>query len=138
MAVLASSGTNLNKSRYLRMMAFCTIDMLITIPFTIGNLASQLRDFHGELQPYTSWADVHYGWSAVAQIPAAAFDTPSTESAFSRFDLVRWSAPIAAFIFFAIFGLTQDAVSEYRRILRGLKNAASLPKSKTRSIVRQP
>lgn len=109
------------------MAAFCLVDVLITIPFTVGNLASELRDT--PLQSYSSWADVHYDWNTVVQIPAAAFDAPGLQSAFSRFDLVRWSAPIAAIVLFAIFGLTQDAITEYRRLFRKSRKALLPTKS---------
>lgn len=134
MAVLASSGSNLNTSRYVRMMAFCLVDMIVTIPITVGNLASELHDT--ELLPYDSWANVHYQWDTVVQIPATAFDDPGLRSAFSRFDLVRWSAPVAALIFFAIFGLTQDAVTEYRRLCRRSAQAL-LPTTKPKPLPMQ-
>lgn len=98
------------------MMSFCLVDMLITIPFTVGNLAAELSET--SLASYDGWANVHYDWNTIVQIPAAAFDDPALHSAFSRFDLVRWTAPLASLIFFSIFGLTQDAITEYRRLLR--------------------
>ncbi|CAO1634154.1 unnamed protein product [Parajaminaea phylloscopi] len=124
LAVLVSSGSRLDQSRYLRMMAFCSVDMLLTVPFTVINLTLLLRESNGTLKPYTSWSDVHFDFGTVLPIPASAFGTEVPASSFHRFNMTRWSAPIASFVFFALFGMTQDAMQEYRRVYRAISRHA--------------
>lgn len=96
------------------MICFCAVDMVVTIPITIGLVTAALVDTEGKLKPYSSWAAVHYDFGTVLQISASELETFSVQR--SRIDLGRWVAPISAFLFFGILGLTNEARSEYRRL----------------------
>lgn len=137
--MLASTATDLNKSKYVRMMAFCSIDFLITVPFTIINLVLYFNTPGATLAPYTSWDDVHYGFDQVVEIPAAEFGARIPASVFHRFNLSRWSAPIAGIAFFLIFGLTEDARREYHRFwAEASKRMIQLCEPSRKSITQSP
>lgn len=96
------------------MICFCAVDMVVTIPITVGLTTAALVDSNGKLKPYSSWSAVHYEFGTVLQITASELDTFSVQR--SRIDVGRWVAPISAFLFFGILGLTHEARSEYRRL----------------------
>ena len=114
-AVLQSSGSNLDKSRYLRMIALTSVDLIVTLPITLTVYGIQLSRTGGLLQPYDSWASVHEGFSAVVQVPKEAWDlVTDLQGLFGLVDAARWVTPITAFIFFFFFGFSKEAVQEYK------------------------
>jgi pheromone a factor receptor len=68
----------------------------------------------GSLRPYTSWADVHFDFSRVDQYPTLFI--PAT--VLTQMYFMWWTVPVSAYSFFCFFALCEDAVAEYRCVLR--------------------
>ena len=67
-AVLSSSGSGINVSQYVRLFGLSCVEILWTVPvnWTIQMQNLFNRDEGGSvLFPYSSWADVHYGFGRV-------------------------------------------------------------------------
>nr|AEY62496.1 pheromone receptor a1 [Ustanciosporium gigantosporum] len=108
-AVLASSASTLNKSRYIRMLTLTSVDMLFFFPIYFGGMIRQVQAY--SLLPYTSWSYVHAGFNRYEVIPAeAVLQQPQSMSVLL---LSRWMCPVSAIIFFAMFGLGQEARQAY-------------------------
>lgn len=106
--ILRSSQSNLNKSRFFRLL-FLGLGLLICI-LPVEIFAFYL-DLKGSLpwHPY-SWAQLHGpGWTTITKVPTHGevfFD--------------RWSPPGAAFVIFGFFGFSHDATKIYRTMLWAL------------------
>ncbi|KAH9919592.1 pheromone A receptor-domain-containing protein [Fomitopsis serialis] len=61
------------------------------------------------LRPWTSFADVHWGFSAIDQY--AMFGTP--QLALTYYYVIWLIVPVSSFVFFAFFAFGRDAVMEY-------------------------
>ncbi|KAF9232484.1 pheromone A receptor-domain-containing protein [Melanogaster broomeanus] len=106
---LMSSHTSLNTSRYLRLMLLATLEMLCTIP--IGIYSMYIANVGVPLEPYISWANVHWGFSYVGLIPALEW---ATDPGFRiSVEMTRWLFPACAFLFFALFGFAGEARKNY-------------------------
>jgi pheromone a factor receptor len=82
------------------------IDLLITIPFNIWVFTAWFPVF-----PWQSWASLHADFSRVDTYPAAIWQRnpgigPSLE-------VTRWIGVAYAFIFFILFGFTDEARERY-------------------------
>nr|ALS87617.1 pheromone receptor 1 [Ustilago esculenta]QBH70111.1 pheromone receptor a1 [Ustilago esculenta] len=109
-AVLASSASTINKSRYVRLLMLTAIDMLLFFPVYVGAIATEIK--HAITTPYGSWSSVHSGFSQVLSFPAAAIEM---QSSFRRnLILSRLVCPLSAYIFFAMFGLGLEARQGYK------------------------
>lgn len=64
-----NSQSNLNLSRYARLLALAGTDILLDLPLSIFLFWSNIRV---GFSPWISWADTHYDFSAVC------VDTPSS------------------------------------------------------------
>lgn len=108
--ILSSSGsTAMNSGRYLRLMILASHEMMCTVPISIYSIYIDNKGV--PLQPYISWANVHFGFSYVGQIPALQW---RADSAFrNSVELTRWLFPVCALLFFALFGLTGEAQRHY-------------------------
>lgn len=82
-------------------MLLCLCEVIYALPFTLVEQIKQLTLLEGNLLPYTSWEDVHYGFAQVLQIPSSVFDESSeARTAFVYIELARWVGPVSAFILF--------------------------------------
>ncbi|CAO1634171.1 unnamed protein product [Sympodiomycopsis kandeliae] len=105
------------------MMVFCSVDILVTLPMSIWNTVTLFERLGGRLLPYTSFSDVHEGYSAILQIPASYFDHGQPlYGTFARVELGRWVPPISAIIFVSIFGFSKEAIQTYRRALHRVRD----------------
>jgi pheromone a factor receptor len=104
-AVLASSSSGLNTNKYIRLMALSLTELAFGVPVAIyvfvANLTGQ------ELNPYTSWEDVHHNFDTTYSI---TLDMISPDDA-RAVEFSRWVGVITAIIFFIFFGLTQEVRS---------------------------
>jgi len=72
------------------------------------------------LKPYSSWAMVH---SHFERVPA--YSTGWVPEKYLRtMMLFWWSIPVSSIIFFAFFAFGEEAMKEYRRVWRWIKNVA--------------
>jgi len=110
-AEFMSSNNNLTFNRYFRLMGLAFIEMMCTIPlgaYTVWVNASQ---------PIYKWrglADVHFDFSRVDQVPAIIWrSSPETISAFN---FNNWTIVACALLFFAFFGVAEEARKHYRLV----------------------
>ncbi|KAI0059717.1 fungal pheromone STE3G-protein-coupled receptor [Artomyces pyxidatus] len=126
---MISSGTTqdsftLQKSLYIRLMTLASIDVLFTVP-----LASYLLYLDRTASSFTASADwewIHYDFSRVGQIPSVEWKATAQSTA--TIELSRWANVLSAFVFFALFGVAQEAQKNYRvfwAFLRRVGHAAT-------------
>lgn len=128
-SLLKSSQSGLDTSRYFRLMAMASSDLILGMPLNIAFLVLQVQD----LREWTSWSDIHYGWSAVTAFDQGLFDLYyGSPSRMAMSVLTQWLCPVLAILFFLFFGVGDDAIREYGqwyqsgRVLFGLPDT-SLP-----------
>ncbi|OCH87184.1 putative fungal pheromoneG-protein-coupled receptor [Obba rivulosa] len=108
-AEFISTNSNLTFHRYFRLMGLAGIEIICTIPlsaYTIWVNASQ---------PIYKWrglADVHFDFSRVGQYPAVVWR--SSPAAVSSFNFNNWVIVACALLFFAFFGVAEEARKHYR------------------------
>ena len=115
-----------DRSRYIRLMAISSIDMLGTIPLGTYYIVSSAK---GGVVPWKSWAHVHSHYSAVVQV--AAFIWKNIHVAAVNLEMFRWSLVACSFIFFALFGFSGEArehyYSLYKTLARSIGKSTSTP-----------
>nr|AWT58071.1 Pheromone receptor [Lentinula edodes] len=109
--VLASNGM-INPSRYLRLMLLAMIDIMCTIPIGTYTIYISLQGV--PLNPWKSWADTHFDFKRVGQIPAVIWRSYPTT--YTSVQMTRWLPIACAFAFFALFGFAEEAMKNYRRV----------------------
>jgi pheromone a factor receptor len=111
--MLSSHGPG--RGRYLRLMALSSIEILGTIPLATYFIVSNAK---AGVTPWTSWADIHSHYSAIPQV--AGFIWKNDPNVVSGLEVFRWSLVACAFIFFAFFGIGDEARQNYRRMYMSL------------------
>ncbi|KXN85251.1 Pheromone B alpha 3 receptor [Leucoagaricus sp. SymC.cos] len=106
---MLSAYSNLTSSRYFRLMALAATDVIFTVPLGIYVIVNNAR---GQIPPWISWADTHWGFSRVDQIPAMLWRANSRQAI--GIEMFRWSTVICAIIFFLYFGFADEAIKNYR------------------------
>ncbi|KAI0752092.1 pheromone A receptor-domain-containing protein [Fomes fomentarius] len=111
---LAASNTGLTPSRYFRLMAMSLALMiwdLVVVALTL------VFNYRPGLRPWTGWADVHSNWLHVNRFPV--FLIPADTLRWTYF--LWWTIPVTAYMFFAFFAFSRDALTEYGTYLTWLK-----------------
>nr|CDI55363.1 a2-pheromone receptor Pra1 [Melanopsichium pennsylvanicum 4] len=125
-AVLASSASNINRSRYIRLLLLTAADRLIFFPIYVGTIGKEIAD--AITLPYGSWSSVHAGFDERPQFKADVIEMQST---FKRnLILSRLVSPLSGYIFFAMFGLGQEACQGYKNALRRILVFCKLQKER--------
>jgi pheromone a factor receptor len=106
-----SSNRNLNRSRYFRLMALASINILGITPLAIYWLVYNATN---GVKPWVSWADTHSFYSRIPQI--AAFQWKSNHAVVVGLEGYRWSLVACAVEFFAFFGFADEARHYYRLV----------------------
>lgn len=124
-------------SRYIRLMMLAISEMLCTVPISIYSI--YIANKSVPLQPWISWADTHYDFSYVGQIPAVEWmGDPNFHLAV---ELTRWLFPASALVFFLLFGFGTEARKHYRaaflRVVKffGYRPASEIPAHMQRKFV---
>lgn len=107
---LISANGNLTYTRYWRLIALASVDFCFTIPIAIWGIVSGALT--GDISPWVSWADTHWGYARVFQIPRVVLDQDPT--AVAALETIRWAAVVCAFVFFGFFGFADEAKKNYR------------------------
>jgi len=108
---------SIDSNRYIRLICFSVFDLLIGIPITVFYMYLSII----QLIPFPGLNFEHYHFSYTPQFPAVVWrSTPLNELAF---ELNRWIVVWGAFVFFAIFGFTEESRSSYRAGLRSVVQA---------------
>jgi pheromone a factor receptor len=128
---ILSANCNLNSNRFLRLMVLAGIELTCCIPFTITTLV--LNATRGEVRPWISWEDTHYGkqsfslflflastwkiyhssgFSRVDQFPAMIWRSDTDMN--TGIEMTRWLMVVCGLIFFAFFGFADEAQKHYK------------------------
>ena len=107
-----SNNNNLNPKRYLRLICFSACDLISGMPLTWFYLYLNIKDF----VPYPGLTQEHYQYSQINQVPAVVWRANTTVELSYEFN--RWISVWGAFVFFAIFGFTEESRKSYRTMLR--------------------
>ncbi|VDC00134.1 unnamed protein product [Peniophora sp. CBMAI 1063] len=106
------------RDNYLRILALASIDILLTFPIAIVNLALIIISSvasQDSVPFYWGWKLLHTQWGPYG-VPYAALESEgATYKAQSFFSY--WSSPVLAFAIFGLFGLTSTARSSYWSVL---------------------
>ena len=119
-----SSNSSLNRSRYFRLMALASIEILGTIP--LGTWAIVTNAESG-VTPWTNWADMHRDYSLVLQLPSSYWK--NLPSLANSLETMRWAYVACAFIFFGFFGFAHEARQHYRLVYTSLATRIGLSTS---------
>ncbi|KAJ7028370.1 GPCR fungal pheromone mating factor [Mycena alexandri] len=107
--MLTTTAPSLSPSRYVRLMIMAfVLGAWNTVLLSI----STSGEYAEGLQPWTSWAFVHYGFSFIGQFTDDNFDSESL----LRIYVLWWAVPISGLSFFLFFGIGADAMKDYRAI----------------------
>ncbi|KAI0055651.1 STE3-domain-containing protein [Artomyces pyxidatus] len=98
------------RSLYIRLMVLALVDICLTVP--IASYLVYLDRSSPSYYPYASWAWIHADFWRIDQIPAVIWK--ATTEGVATIELSRWSNVLSAFVFFALFGLAQEAQKNYR------------------------
>lgn len=109
---LLTKNSALTKNRYLRLMALATTELICTTPFASYSIYLNLTA--QPLTPYRGWADLHFNYSRVDQIPAVLWRT--SHQTLISLELSRWLVVACAFVFFLYFGFADEARRNYVRV----------------------
>jgi pheromone a factor receptor len=112
-----SSGSGSNRSVYIRLMLLSSVEILGTIPLGSFWIAFGIKQ---GLTKWGSWAEIHSYYSEIQQIPSIVWKNNSTSVV--GLELTRWSLVLCAFVFFAFFGLAEEAWKHYRLVYTFLAN----------------
>ena len=102
----------LNSNRYIRLICFSVCDLLVGIPITLYYLYDTLVIL--TLEPFSGPTQEKF--SQIFQLPAVVWR--ATTFSELNFELNRWIVIWGAFVFFAIFGFTEEARINYRAMLQ--------------------
>lgn len=107
---MLSSNTSLTMHRYFRLMALATIELLCTTPFSAYFIYLDATSM--PISPYRGWADLHFGYSRVDQVPSVIWHLSSKEVL--ALELTRWLMIVCALVFFLFFGFAEEARRHYK------------------------
>jgi hypothetical protein len=108
-----NSNKGITVSRYVRLMALATTEILFTVP--VASLAL-IINLQGGLAPSMTWEDLHFNFSRVGQYPSLHWRINHWNVV--AFALTRWSGPFCSIVFFAFFGFAEEARRHYMDALR--------------------
>ena len=107
-----SSNTSISHSTCLRILALGCLDILVSLPIGIISVYVDVKG--NTIVFYQGWTVIHSNWE-----PFAVTKEMWTDAPFGVFDL-NWNEWISVYysvVFFALFGLTVEARSKYKRAL---------------------
>ncbi|PPQ64993.1 hypothetical protein CVT26_015702 [Gymnopilus dilepis] len=107
---ILSSNSNLNSNRFFRLMALAGIEVICCVPLSITTII--LNATRGEVRPWISWEDTHYGFSRVDQIPSVLWRADPTANV--SIEMSRWLVVVCGLVFFAFFGFADEAQKHYK------------------------
>ena len=124
-----TSTTSLTISRYFRLMALATVEILCTTP--IAAYGIYLNATLSPIQPWKGFADAHYNYSHIGQYPAVVWRSNHYNAI--AMELTRWSLVFCALVFFGFFGFADEARKNYHKLYRKIVSVHSnFPKRLTK------
>jgi pheromone a factor receptor len=122
------SGSSLTNHRYIRLMCLVGISSLLTL--VLGTYALINNCTTQTIEPWLGWADTHYDFSRVDQIPALIW----RNSAQASIEISRWMGVIAAFTFFIFFGFAEEARKNYQSVFQSVTKRVGVSSFRSFSI----
>lgn len=104
-----SHTSTMSVSRYFRLMALATTELLCTTPFASYSIYLNLTTT--PVNRWISWSDTHFNFSRVEQVPATLWRL-SHQTVIS-FELSRWMLVVCGLVFFGFFGFAEEARRNY-------------------------
>lgn len=91
-------------------MAMASADLVLGMPLHIAVLVYKCRN----LIDWPGIKSVYSHWGFVREINEPSFDLYFTDAGFTTLSvLLFWISPLLAFVFFILFGVTDDAIRGY-------------------------
>ena len=101
----------ISRSRYFRLMAYASVDILGCIPLGTYVLVC---DVQRGIKRWTGWANMHQDFSSVNQFPSSYWK--GVPDIVSTLEFFRWVLVAIAFVNFGFFGFAQEARQHYRLV----------------------
>lgn len=127
-AILSKSGSGISTKKFLRMISFALIDILINFPILLAAFALEVS--YMKIIPYTSWDFVHKRFSDVWIYPRTAISSSRFKHFLTMTSFATWSQCMMGFIFFFMFGLNTDIKSDYVKAFMKVKGMFHLKTQK--------
>ena len=99
------SCSGLSTSHYIRLMLMAVIETLFAVASTSVTLWTATLN----LRPWTSWADVHWGFSRIDQYLTRFMPRVMVRYYYALW----WLVPVSSYVFFLFFAFGRDAMREY-------------------------
>ncbi|KAI9435849.1 pheromone A receptor-domain-containing protein [Lactarius indigo] len=131
---IQGSNKNVNHSRYMRLIALSSVQLLLILPLSI--FALYINSHIIPVQRWISWEDTHFDYSRVVQFPSVAWRADTLHQA--GIEASRWIVIPCAFVFFAFFGFAEEACKHYRLAYSFVKNQLRLGNFGTRGTSTPP
>jgi Pheromone A receptor len=108
-SILASSTGSFDYNHYIRLFMLSGIDILITIPYNIWYLMTLAT---ANILPWPGWNAIHNSnWSQILLVTLAVLR--NFPQSLYRVQVPRWMYVVYGFIFFALFGISDEAMKRY-------------------------
>ncbi|WFD29539.1 hypothetical protein MSPP1_000548b, partial [Malassezia sp. CBS 17886] len=120
---LSSSGQAITSTKFLRMISFALIDIIINLPAMVTLFALDVS--YQKIKKYTSWGKVHSNFGRVFEFPSYALEGQVGRRFIATVEVSSWMLCASAIIFFALFGFSIDAKSDYISAHRFIRNLFS-------------
>lgn len=113
---LLDSDSGMPILQFLRLLALALFLTLFGLGFSFYQLA--LTFSSSSMQAWVSWDNVHAGFSRITQVPAVWMPDNSIRNMWAFWSIY----PSCAFLFFILFGLTSEAIRDWKRAAGWVKN----------------
>lgn len=120
--ILASSKSTLTPSRFLRLMALASIQIVFNLPVALYSLIIETTG--QSLRTYPNWQDVHFDFSHINQISRVSW-TMFEEQPRQLAELSYWTYPVSCTVFFLFFGLGEESLEVYKSWYKWLRHQTS-------------
>jgi hypothetical protein len=119
------SNNSAARSNYYRILAIGSIDIILTLPLGIVQLALAIRQYHeqydSQLPFYQGWNTVHANWEPISISYSELVQDGAWTLAHQYFE--RWTSPLLGFAIFGLFGYSAEAQVTYRQVSRAVCKA---------------
>ena len=105
---------NFDSKRYARLIFFSACDLLCGIPIASFYLYMSIT----ELTPFPGLKEEYYDFSLITVYPATVWRSTALNEL--TVELNRWIIVWGAFVFFAIFGFTEESRNNYRAMFQSV------------------
>ncbi|KZV72325.1 STE3-domain-containing protein [Peniophora sp. CONT] len=117
-----STHSNLNSSRYIRLMLLASMELFANFPLTIYIIWRNATQY--EVFPYISWYNVHVGFSHVNQYPRILWG--GDPELVSGIEMQRWLTVACALVFVFFFGFADEARKHYSKAYTSIASRLGL------------